>query len=164
MKIKRIIEELIYILEDTKERLLELADSARELQKRIKDKAPTVIEHVYKIQQYGQLPRYQTTVHHWASEVVSNLITDCHKVLKNNKKQVSTKLIVDSLRDKFVIADEITGIVWNTCKDYEGFQVADIDQDRCYQNIFKVLPKLIDYIRSTRNPDIKHVIELIEEI
>lgn len=158
----QITEKLLMYINLATENLYEFADPANTLKGLIRDLAPIIIEHIYKIMYYGQ--RYNTTKRHWTSEIASSFLKFVFKKVKHPKKPLSTKDIKKAIVSKYIDSDEIIDIIYECNQQYQGVNIDSLDYDVVYNNIVNTLEPLIGYFKTTKNPDLDKIIQIIEEV
>lgn len=159
MKNKSKMQELI----ERMEKLFEFADSKARLKQKIEGRAEQIVEHIYKILMYGNFSEYKDTVHHWAAEIAGGMLKFTHKKLKGKNEVLSTEEMINSIKSKFIDSDEIVDIVYDCSRNYKGIDISKLDYDITYNKIFNCLQPLLEYCKSTKNPNLDIVIKIIEE-
>lgn len=158
--IRNLKEVLLQALEDI-ERLEEQADPRRQIISQIRELAPNIVLHLYKI--YGFGDTNPTTVHHWATEISANLRSFCNTKVKATKKTLSTDEIMRVFKEKYMDASELASIESALVLEY-GY--SELDNVVLYDKIYNVLPKILNYMKSIsdrQRPDIDKLMEIIRE-
>lgn len=170
MNIQELIENLKNVLDNTQytmlevaDKIYEMADPASEIKKNIRNLAPQIFEHLYKIIVYSKYPKYEKTAHHWSAEIRAALVKFCYTLVKGKNKPLNTQQIMDSLISKFVNSMEMLYIKYDCQAQYSDVDTENVDIDIIYEKIIKILPQLIDYIKSTKNPNVNKIEEIVKE-
>lgn len=147
---------------DGLESINEFADPAKDLKRIIRNLAPNIVEHIYKIIVYSKYPQYTETAHHWAAEVRSGLVKFCNKQVKGRNKKVSIKFVYDNIVSKYVNVEELQDIICDCEDQYDNIKLDFIDFKDIYNRILNTLIPLIEYVQSTIRPDVNRIEEIIK--
>lgn len=162
-KLKNVLDNTQYTMYELGDKLYEMADPASEIKKNIRNLAPQIFEHTYKIIVYSKYPKYEKTAHHWAAEISGALVKFCRKLVKGKNKPLSVVDIVNTLISKYVDVGELQDIIFDCQQQYSDVDVRGLDFETVYKRIIQTLPKLIQYVQSTINPDVNKIEEIIKE-
>lgn len=170
MNIQELIENLKNVLDNTQytmlevaHRIYEMADPASEIKKNIRNLAPQIFEHIYKIIVYSKYPKYEKTAHHWSAEISGALVKFCRKLVKGKNKPLSVDDIMNTLISKYVNVGELQDIIFDCQQQYSDVNVTQVDFEDVYKRILQTLPKLIQYVQNTINPDVNKIEEIVRE-
>lgn len=143
-------------------RIFEMAEFSKEIKSQIRSLTPNIVTHLYKIYGFGECNE-TTTIHHWVAEISADLRSFCYIQCKHSHKPLTTKEIIDVMKDKYRDAGELASVESSLFKEY-GY--SKYTNKELYDKIYSILPKLIEYIKSldkdTERPDLNFMEELIK--
>lgn len=162
MKIKRLIEQMQTLLESLSESgqlLWEQANSRKVQRERVWALSDEIYEHLAKIILFGK--EYQTTVHHWVSEVLGHMRKCMRNTVKiGGKPRYLTQTELYQWLTENLYVEDMTGLKNFLSGEYE---VPQIDDMQLYEQILKGY-RIITSLAAKQDFNINHYEKELEQL
>lgn len=156
--LKHKLDIMIENLDETLNRFYEWAAPISVIKNNVKDLTHRIFEHILKLMYFAN--DNPTTINHWNQEVFNWLLQCIDQKIKGRNKHPNKTQLYNWMVEACSEPDELKSVMLKLKQDYD----VTFTKEEAYENILKVLPKLLEELTENDNFKRSDIYDIIKSI